>query len=221
MIKAIIFDMDGVIVDSEALHFKAEKIVLERHGLYRTKEEEDAFIGRPFETAVKELLKKQNKKIGKNIEIDFKKLSGEKYKEFNKLYPELKSIRNTEIFIKEKKDKYTYALVTSSTKDIAEDLMTKFGLIGLFKAFITANDIEKPKPDPDPYLKALKELNLDAKDCVVVEDSIAGIMSAKSAGINCIGLAGTFPAEKLKQADFVVDKIDDYAIKELEKMENS
>ena len=78
-----------------------------------------------------------------------------------------------------------------------------------FDAIVTADDVKRTKPDPEPYLQALAKLGLDAAACVVVENAPLGVRSAKAAGLRVIAVTSTNPAELLKEADVIVEKVAD------------
>ena len=78
-----------------------------------------------------------------------------------------------------------------------------------FDAIVTADDVKRTKPDPEPYLQALAKLGLAASDCVVVENAPLGVRSGKAAGIRVIAVTSTNPAELLKEADVIVAKVAD------------
>jgi beta-phosphoglucomutase len=202
MIKAIIFDMDGVLVDSEKIHFKAEKIALNKYGITRTKKEELAFTGVPFETALKIYIKENNIPPEK-----FKIIINEKQKLMEKFENEIKLIPSTYNFIKNNYQKFRFALVTSSNRITQHEFIRKFKLGKYFKVLLSCNDIKNPKPHPDPYIKAIKKLKVKKDECFVIEDSLAGITAAKRAGIFCVGLAGTFPISKLEIADKIIKRV--------------
>ena len=99
-----------------------------------------------------------------------------------------------------------YAVVTSATRRLAEARFAQVGL-DLPAQIVTADDIASGKPDPEPYLAGATRLDVPAADCVVVEDSPAGIASGVAAGATVIGLATTYPGSELGGADVVVDNL--------------
>jgi beta-phosphoglucomutase len=198
MYKAILFDLDGVVIDSEPLHHKAEDIVLKRHGLKWNLPVEYASTGKPFKDSLFDITKDKNL-IAKLLE--------EKKHIFTECEDEIDIIESTKNFIIQNRKSFKYALVTSSYKEYAFKFLKKFGILEYFEIIITSDDIKNPKPDPEPYLLAVERLKLNKNECVVIEDSILGIQSANAAGIFSVALIGTFPAEKLKSADLVVTEI--------------
>ena len=96
-----------------------------------------------------------------------------------------------------------WAVVTSATRYVATTRLRHFNL-PLPRVLISADDVTQGKPDPEPYLKAAKLLGMNPAECLVVEDSPAGIRSAHAGGMKAIGVASTFPASELHEADTVV-----------------
>lgn len=86
------------------------------------------------------------------------------------------------------------------------------------RAWLTGDDIERPKPDPEIYTKTVTALGIPAGRCVAIEDSIAGVESAKSAGMKCVAVTNTFPAEQLQSADSVVESLEEVNVESLRSM---
>lgn len=104
-----------------------------------------------------------------------------------------------------------WAIATSGTRRTARK---RLGVVGLPEpaVFVTADDVKQGKPAPDPYLQAIDGLGLEPMDCLVIEDAPAGITAAKAAGAQVIGITSTNPKEKLLEADWVVDSLQDLAL---------
>jgi mannitol-1-/sugar-/sorbitol-6-phosphatase len=96
---------------------------------------------------------------------------------------------------------YGWAVVTSGMRVVAEPRMASAGL-PTPPVLVTADDITNGKPDPEPYLLAAKRLERDPADCLVVEDAVTGLASARAAGCRCLALHTTFTAEQLREADY-------------------
>ena len=99
--------------------------------------------------------------------------------------------------------RHRWAIVTSGLRDLAMGRLDAIGL-AVPEVFITADDITRGKPDPEPYLRAAARLGVSAERCVVVEDAPAGVSAAKSAGMTAIGVATTHAPAALAEADLVV-----------------
>jgi mannitol-1-/sugar-/sorbitol-6-phosphatase len=104
-----------------------------------------------------------------------------------------------------------WAVATSGTRRAATTRLAQIG-IPLPDVLVTADDVDRGKPAPDPYLLAARGLAVDASRCVVIEDAPNGVTSAKAAGATAIGVASTLPAELLVHADLVVAALDDLEI---------
>jgi beta-phosphoglucomutase len=101
-----------------------------------------------------------------------------------------------------KKHGFVLTLVTGTARHEVERILSK-ELLGLFSVIITGNDVKKGKPHPEPYLIALKKLQMKPKDVVVFENAPFGIISAKRAHLRCLALETYLPKTYLKRADFV------------------
>ena len=198
--KAVIFDMDGVLLDSEKAHYEAVRRVLARRGIFLTfKEWKRDYPGRPDAEAFFYVLK-----MGKG---EAEKLAGEKQKILVRIAGSLAKPFKPTIAAAERlcAEGYALALGTSAASNEAAALLRRFGLKRLFPIVVTAEDVKRGKPAPDIYLLAAKKLKAKPKDCVVVEDSIMGVEAAKRAGIRCVAVTHTFPRKLLRRADAIVD----------------
>jgi mannitol-1-/sugar-/sorbitol-6-phosphatase len=99
-----------------------------------------------------------------------------------------------------------WGVVTSGSRQLATDRLQLAG-IPLPKVMITADDVINGKPHPEPYLKGAEQLGVNANECLVIEDAPAGIRAAHAGGMKVIGLTSTYPASALSEADFVVPKL--------------
>ncbi len=215
MIKGVIFDMDGVIIDSEPLHEYCEKQVLKRYNISVTKNvyekvkgmrDEDAFIFyvRYFKMNVNpEVL------VAKKMEIYTKML-----KKKLRIYPGFKQLA------KQCKRKFKVGLATSSSKQSVSLILKHFDIKHYFDAMVTAEDVRLGKPYPDPYIKAAEKLHIKANQCLVIEDTIHGITAAKTAGAKCIAVSNTFHKKRLREtsADHIVESLSKLSIDEIKKL---
>ncbi len=204
-IQAVIFDMDGVIVNSEPLHFEAEKTILQTHGIEAPWEKWGMFAGLTDAKIFQYIV--ENFTHG-NYSAEY--LLAAKYKIFLKLLSEkLEPIPGAIDFIHWCRSRFLkIALTTSSIKHVQETIFQRFDLNPFFDVIVTEEWIQHCKPHPEPYLKTVQALQLPASHCLVVEDSLNGIKSAKEAGCYVAGITTTFPAEQLRAAgaDFVFDQ---------------
>ncbi|MHC1695772.1 MAG: HAD family hydrolase [Eubacteriales bacterium] len=209
MYKLIIFDMDGVLVDSEPAITLAAMESLQERGITAQYDDfkpytgmgDDLFIGGVSE------------KYGLPYELSMKARAYEIYMERTdrvEVYPD--SLR----LLKELRDE-GYALAVASASDLVK-VKVNLKRIGVepefLNALVTGSDVERKKPDPEIFLKAAKKAGFEPSDCLVVEDALSGAMAAKSAGMTCATVTTSFDADRLRAAgaDYVADRL--YGVKE-------
>lgn len=203
MIKAIIFDMDGVLVDSENHHHATEIAAFRHFGIELDPEVNRKYKGVPLKkhfsslveelklkTSLDDLLNKQNENLEKVFSIDANLFEG--------------AIET----LQDLSSKYKIALATSSEKVFVEIVLKRFNLEKYFDCLVTADDIKKGKPDPEIFLKAAKLLGLKPNECAVIEDSLAGMKAAKAAGMFLIAHKAHHNRNlDFSLADFVVEDL--------------
>ena len=209
-IKAVIFDMDGVLIDSEIYWNDVGKIFFESHNIEFTPELQSKIIG-VSETEIAEFCQKEfnlNNSIEKIME-ERKKLSDEIY--FQKAKP-LSGINELLDFLY--KNNLPMAIASSSSLYRIETIVKKFGWQDYFSKLISAEEFDFPgKPSPEIYLRASMELKIKPDECLVFEDAGNGVKSAKAAGMTCIGIEDKrWVHGDLSSADFIVDSLDDKKI---------
>ena len=186
--------MDGVLVDSEPLHEKAQDIVCRQFGLDVPETVTPTFKGWT-EDRVYEYIAEHFGTGSTTVE----NLVKAKHAAFASLSDELQLIPGALNLVQllHELDR-PLGLVTSATKADQERAFTKFGLTAYFSSVTTIEDVRLPKPDPQPYLIAAARLGMPAEKCIVIEDSKYGILSALRAGCHVLGLTTTFPHQTLQ-----------------------
>jgi beta-phosphoglucomutase family hydrolase len=217
MIKAIIFDMDGVIINSIPAHIKAWEIPLSKYGVN--------FKAENFYEEFQRCNGMTTKDFGKlfkeryNIKVDDKVLSDSKHENYINLIKNIEVFDNVLEFIKLLKEKgFQLAIATSEPKKIVDIVVEKFELNKYFKIIITVDQVEKPKPDPEIFIKAANALGVSPEQCIVIEDSPAGVKAAKSANMKCIAITNTNKEIDLQEADFIINNINDFCIENISKL---
>lgn len=203
--NAVIFDMDGVIIDSEPIHFEVDMQTMKDFGCSISKEELNKYVGTTNEYMYTDI--KNNYKIDKSVEelIYYRSEMVKKKISESDLMP----IEGITHLLKHLKDKnIPAAIASSSPRDFIEVVVSKFGLEDYFSCILSGEEVEKGKPDPDIYIEAAKKLGILPKECIVIEDSKNGVLAAKKAGMKCIGFKNANSGEQdLSKADFIVNSI--------------
>lgn len=200
--KAVIFDRDGIIIDSESTNVNSVTQAFEQLGITIKENEKDWIIGRHPDEYTDTFSQKYNFPQGKFREIQ------------RKLYYEL--LESTPIFDKTIRlikllhaSNIPLALTTSSGKDSTLQILKKADIENIFQVIVTAEDYAEKKPDPESYLLTAKKLNIPPEECVVIEDSSVGVQAAKAANMKCIAIPNKYTQnQNLSTADLIVNSID-------------
>ncbi len=200
MIKGVLFDMDGVLVDSEPFICKAAIMMFEELGYKVAAEDFHPFLGMG-----------ENRYIGgvaesHGIQVDIDKVKKRTYEIYKEIVRgKLSPLPGSHEFIgKCRKKGFKLALATSADKVKMEINLMEIGLSAdIFGSIITGLDVEKKKPSPDIYIKAAEKLMLKPSECLVVEDAVSGIKAGKSAGCRCLAVTNSFNASVLNEADWI------------------
>lgn len=196
MVKAFIFDMDGVLCDSETLMATAAcRMFKERYNVKVTAHDFEPFVG----TGEDRYLGGVAAKIGVSLTMPADK--EEAYRIYGEIArDEIEPIKGVIGFLKSSHAKGIRLAVATSADPIKMEINLE--AIGadesLFSAQVTGNQIENKKPAPDIFLRAAKLLGFTPAECVVFEDAVNGVQAAKAAGMRCVGITSSFPAEVLK-----------------------
>jgi HAD superfamily hydrolase (TIGR01509 family) len=202
MLAGIIFDFDGVIVDSHPLHLQAWKGFLRSIG----KDVSDADLAFVLEGAKREEILRHFLGDLTNEQINIH--GAEKERRFQTLAGELKLVNGVADFLAQVDAAgLPMAVATSGSRGRAEQTLESFNLRSHFRAITTGDDVARGKPDPALFLLAARSLRVDAESVLVCEDAVSGVVAAKSAGMKCLAIAANSRGPRLKQAgaDLVMD----------------
>lgn len=215
MIRAIIFDFNGVIADDEAPHVACFCRALEEAGLSLTIEEYyGTFLGMDERSCAAALLAQRDGIVSEALlrsiierKADLFRASTARHRPA--LFPGIAD------FVAAAKDRYRLAIASGGRREQIRFALGGTPIENEFDSIVAAEDCPIGKPDPAIYLLTLDELNrphgaepsLSADQCLVIEDSLAGIRSAKAAGMRVLALTTTYPAEKLTEADLVLPNL--------------
>lgn len=211
-IEAVIFDMDGVLVNSEPLHQSAETEALAAHGIAVTAEDLHAYIGATRKSIQEDLERKHGPGYDWDAVFELKD------RRFFERAGELELFPNARDIVRDIKDAgFKTAIGTSSRRRLLDYILDRFALRALIDAPVCADDIVNGKPDPEIFLTGAARLGIDPAKCVVIEDSFNGIKAAKAAGMRAVGVTTSLPADRLSEADRIIGSLDElYGELELE-----
>lgn len=213
MLRAIFFDFNGVIVDDEFLHCSLFQKTLAQKSIELSKEDYyQKYLGYDDQGAFSHVLKDKGQPTEQSF-ID--QLIAEKAKSYSEeAQKQDLFIPGALDFIRNLSNKFFLAVVSGALRQEIEAWLDRAGLTETFQGIVAAEDVKRGKPDPEGYLKALDDVNRDyvssseiilPQECLVIEDSIWGIESAKSAGMKCLALATSYKAHELQIADWVAN----------------
>ncbi len=197
--KAVIFDMDGVLVDSMPYHADAWKAVFAEVGIHINREDIYDIEGSNHEGIIRLVFRKAGRTP---THEDFNVLAKKKMEIFTKtnrvtVFPGIYECLG---FLK---NKCLLGVVSGSDRAVVMGLLLRF-FPGTFDAVVTGNDVKEGKPSPEPYLKAVEMLKIAKDECIVIENAPLGVESAKRAGLFCIAIPTYVEAHRLKDADIVL-----------------
>jgi beta-phosphoglucomutase len=216
--RAVLFDMDGVIVDSEPLHAKVYQQVLKRRGYEMTDEQYKTHIlGRTDEAGLRHYVEAMG------IPDDPSIILAEKAKAYplyvaDKLVPHQDVVELIRDLVKRG---IALGLITGSLRVEAELTLRTLGIRDHFAVIVAAENITRSKPHPEGYLKGAAALKMEPKDCIVIEDAPSGVRAAKAAGMRCVAVTGGHSAEELQDAMVVIDWLQPGCLDRLTRLEES
>jgi len=216
MIKAVIFDMDGVLVNSEPLHKKAYFKMFKDFKLNVSESLYESFTGKSTYSICEQLCLKFN------LNIPADELVNSKRKHFKYIFENDKSFKMIDGAYELIKDYYKnnlkLVLASSASMLTINKVFEKFDLDKLFVAKISGADLKESKPNPEIFLKAAKISGYNKRDCIVIEDSTNGIIAANSAGIFCVGYKSKNSInQNYSLADLVISNFNQIYFKEISK----
>lgn len=211
---AVIWDLDGVLVDTAEYHFASWRDTLNKRGRRYSREEFRQTFGMRNDEIIRKIL-------GGSVGLEeIQSFAREKEDAFRSLIKgNLKALPGVMFLLKELKEKkYKMALATSAPLENVKAMLKELGIEDYFQTVVADEDVKRGKPDPEVFLKAAEKLGAEPSSCLVLEDSIAGIQAAKSAGMRCIAVATTHPREKLARADMVVSTLEEVCTDTVEEL---
>jgi HAD superfamily hydrolase (TIGR01509 family) len=211
--KMVIFDMDGVLIDSEGFYKEINYQYFEELGVDITDEEYESFIG-----ISASLMWDYIKKKGNVLEEVATLKKGEKERKYKYLTqkPLAPMPGILSLLEKLKEQNYSLSLASSSDRKNIEVIVQKLDIASYFNYIVSGEEVQNGKPAPDIFLKAATQVNVAPKDCYVIEDSNNGARAAKAAGMQCVGLRSPNSGQQdLSMCDLIIDSFAEEHLKKI------
>ncbi|CAN5842169.1 HAD family hydrolase [soil metagenome] len=220
MIKAILMDFNGVIIDDEPIQMKAYQEVLKGEGIDLTEEDYYASMGMDDKTFVENAFSRAEKTPEGNKVLEIIQAKTRKWHDV--MAGDVPVFDGVENFIKKMEKDFALGIVSMAKREEIEYVLERTGLRSYFLTIISAEDVTNCKPDPEVFLKGFREIDAARTatgknpivhgECVVIEDSAAGVSGAKKAGMKTLGITNTVSEAVLREAgaNAVSKNLDDW-----------
>ena len=216
--RAVVFDFDGVLVNSEPLHFRSLRQALQGAGIAITEEEYlREYVAYDDRGSIRIALERHGQDAGGGR---VSALAAAKAEAFERLMGEIPFYPGARELVRALAAEMPVAIASGARREEIERILRAGGLRDAFVAVVGADDVERTKPHPEPYLRAYEQIapragGLQPGECLAFEDTIPGIAAARAAGMKVIGVAQTYPAAKLTLAHQVVSALEGLDVAEV------
>ncbi|WP_246577961.1 HAD family hydrolase [Clostridium psychrophilum] len=204
-LKAVIFDMDGVIIDSEPTHIKLENEIYKKLDIEVTGDEHHSFVGATSHYMWESLKNKHN--LNQTLDELIENDRNNYFKYLNSDECDITLIDGVKELIKDfHENGIKLAIASSSPLNVIVTIAKKFQIEEYFEVFVTGDYVQRSKPEPDIFLFASKKLGVKPENCLVIEDSHNGVRAAKKAGMKCVGInSDPTGSQDISMADLVIN----------------
>jgi beta-phosphoglucomutase len=223
MLSAVIFDFDGVIVDTEPLHCRAFQQILEPHGISFTWEEYlETYVGYDDRDALKAAFESLGEELDEDRLLELISVKGDA---FEQLVSEqgAKPYKGIHDLVEQLVGKLPVALCSGALRRDIDPILVALDFTAVFDVIVTADDVSNSKPHPESYELAVRLLaeahegkDIQPRNCVAIEDTPAGIEAASGAGLSVVGVTNSYPEERLAGACCTVESMEDVTLAMLE-----
>jgi beta-phosphoglucomutase family hydrolase len=212
--KAVIWDMDGIIVDTAQYHMKGWQTVFQKRGANYTEEDYRLNTGMRNDSIIRSML-------GDKVDqYDIMAITREKDEVFRQIVS--KNIRPfpgvLKLITSLKANKFKIAIASSALIENIQLITRSLKIHNCFDAIVSGWETTKGKPNPQIFLLAAEKLGVETESCIVIEDAIVGVTASKRAGMCCLAVTNTNPKENLRGADLVIDTLEEITIDILERL---
>ena len=216
MIRAILFDCNGVIADDEPVHMRLFQQVLQEEGIALSKEEYfRKYVAMDDRSCFTEALKSAGKACGKTILADLIARKARYYQ--NAIQQGLQIFPGVRDFAQRHAKTCAMAVVSGALREEIQHILDRAQIASYFAGIISAEDVACGKPDPEGYIKGFnllaalpifKERPLQLQECAAIEDSIHGVDAAHQAGVQCVAITNSYSAQQLAHADLLAPSLE-------------
>ena len=216
MIRAVIFDFNGILADDDPIHMQALLRVVQEEGLTFTEDEYmEHYLPLNDQDCFSRLWEKHDRALpASELKTLIDRKSGYYFSAIDQRNVMFDGAANA---VRAAASRGPVAIASGASIGEIRHILSAAGLLGCFSTIVAAEDVKHGKPDPEPFQLAFERLkqscsDLSEKDCVAVEDSLGGIRSAQAAGLACLGVAHSYPRKRLAEAkpQWVIDSISDF-----------
>jgi HAD superfamily hydrolase (TIGR01509 family) len=201
--RGIIWDLDGVLIDSELLHIRAERETLREFGITLTTPIAKQYFGVKLTDYFKDIARRFGPDIPATLMIRKHLDTLKKY--YGEIFP---LAPHTVEVLNALKNQYPMGIATSRERELAQIVLERFSLFPFFETVVYGDDVEKGKPHPEAFIKAAGLMKMDASSIAVVEDSISGYIAGQKAGMHVSALKAAHNHDlDFSQADFTVEDL--------------
>ena len=213
-LRAVLWDMDGVVADTAKQHFESWRFAFERQKVEFPEEEFKPVFGQRNDIIIRKIMGSgvspaTIEKVARDKEEFFRAAVKKDLKPFPGVIQLLKTIKENGI---------RAAIGSSAPLENIRAVLGGLGIEEYFQALVYGLEVQEGKPSPQVFQLAARKLGVQPGNCIVIEDAVAGVRAAKSGGMHCIAVTNTHPAVSLAEADLVVDSLEQIGLNELNKL---
>jgi len=227
MLRAVIFDFNGILVDDEPIHWELFRRVLQEEGLSLSdRDYYERYLGMDDRGCFRAVFQDRGRSLN---DAALAKLIERKATYYRaSIADQMVVFPGVKELVPQLSARFPLAVASGALRDEIELVLQSIGLRNFFRAIASAEDVAAGKPDPGIFLKALQGINgglsesersaelIRPSECLVIEDSKEGILAARRAGMKCLAVANSYPAVELKSAQAVVESLQEVTIPKLE-----
>ena len=212
--NGVIFDLDGVLVDSGQFHLLAWRGLAEMHGY----EINDDIFSRTFGMQNRQIIPiLAGRKLEPAVIAEQSEWKEQRFREV--AVGKIKIFDGVERLVNQlNDDNFMLAIGSSTTRSNIEFFLDNMPFAECFDDYVVGDEVQNGKPAPDTFLKAAEKLNLAPADCVVIEDAKAGVQSGKTAGMKVVAVTNTLKRQELTEADIIVDSLTEISAEDITKL---